>query len=135
MLVFDTYCEETCNSKAFVDITSAGRHRGQTTIYIKHNLLHESQLGQNVELQKNHTVFFKPLCNVMHVSPLSAYLGLGWELVDWYRDATSVPYCQFLTDLSPRTDNQLRYCVNSRFIPTESDIPDQLKQSKVLDRR
>ena len=27
----------------------------------------------------------------MQVSTLSAQLGLGWELVGWYRDATSVP--------------------------------------------
>ena len=38
LLIFDYSCEEICNSKAFVDIATAGRHRGLSTIYIKHNL-------------------------------------------------------------------------------------------------
>ena len=37
LLIFDDSCEEICNSKAFVDIATAGRHRGLSTIYIKHN--------------------------------------------------------------------------------------------------
>ena len=41
----------------------------------------------------------------MQVSTLSAHMGLGSELVDWYRDATSVPYGHLLIDLSPRTDD------------------------------
>ena len=40
LLIFDDSCAETCNSKEFVDIATPGRHRGVSTIYIKHNLLH-----------------------------------------------------------------------------------------------
>ena len=35
LLIFDDSCEEICNSKAFVNIATAGRHRGLSTIYIK----------------------------------------------------------------------------------------------------
>ena len=38
LLIFDDYCEEICNSKALVDIAIAGRHRGLSTIYIKHKV-------------------------------------------------------------------------------------------------
>ena len=38
----------------------------------------------------------------MQVTTLSTQLGLGSELVDWYRDATSVPFGHLLIDLSPR---------------------------------
>ena len=38
LLIFDNSFEKICNSKAFVDITTAGRHRGLSTIYIKRNL-------------------------------------------------------------------------------------------------
>ena len=37
LLIFDDSCEEICNSKAFVDIATVGRHRDLSTIYIKHN--------------------------------------------------------------------------------------------------
>ena len=33
-LIFDDFCEAICNSKAFVDIATAGRHRGLSKIYI-----------------------------------------------------------------------------------------------------
>ena len=32
LLIFHDSCEEICNSKAFVDISTAGRHRGLSTI-------------------------------------------------------------------------------------------------------
>ena len=69
----------------------------------------------------------------MQVSIVSAQSVLGSELVDWYRDATSVPYGHFLIDLSPRTDNRLRYCTNTESIHINFYIPDWLKQSKTLD--
>ena len=54
LLVFDYSCAEICNSKEFVDIATAGRHRGVSTVYIKHNLFHHSKLGRVVELQNTH---------------------------------------------------------------------------------
>ena len=117
LLIFDDSCEEICNSKAFVDIATAGRHRALSTIYIKQNLFHQSKLGRDVELQNTHIVLFKSPRDVMQVTTLSTQLGLGSELVDWYRDATSVPFDHLLIGLSPRTDDRLRYCTNSGSVP------------------
>ena len=75
----------------------------------------------------------KNASNVMQVTTLSTQLGLGSELVDWYRDATSVSFGHVLIDLSPRTDDRLRYCTNTGSIPAKFYIPDRLKQSKILD--
>ena len=69
----------------------------------------------------------------MQVTTLSTQLALCSDLVDWYRDATSVPFGHLLIDLSPRTDDRLRYCTNTGSIPWKFFIPDQLKPSKVLD--
>ena len=133
LLIFDDSCEEICNSKAFVDIAIAGRHWGLSTIYIKHNLFHQSKPGRDVELQNTQVVLFKSLRDVMQVTTLSTQLGLSSELVDWYRDATSVPFGHLLIDLSPRTDDRLRYCTNTGSIPSKFYIPERLKQSKILD--
>ena len=133
MLTFDDSCEVICNSKAYVDIASAGKHRGLGTIYIKHNLFHQSKLGRDVELQNTHIVPLKSPRDVMQVNNFSTQLGLGSKLVDWYRDATSVPFGPLLIDLSPRTDNRLRYCTNTGSIPSKIYIPDRLKLSKILD--
>ena len=119
LLIFDDSCEEICKSKPFVDIATVGRHRGLSTIYIKHNVFHLSKLGRDVELQNTHIVLFKSPRDVMQVSTLSTQLGLGSELVDWYRDATSVPFGHLLIDLSPRTDDRVRYCTNSGSVPSK----------------
>ena len=132
LLIFDDSCEKICNSEAFGDIATAGRHRGLSTIYIKHNLFHQSKLGRDVELQNTHIVLFKSPRDLMQVTTLSTQLGLDSELVDWYRNATSVPFGLLLIDLSPRTDDRLRYCTNTGSIPSKFYIPDRLKQSKIL---
>ena len=125
-------CEEICNSKAFVDIATAGRHRGLSTIYIKHNLFHQSKLGIDVDLQNTHIVLIKSPRDVMQVTTLSTQLSFASELVDWYPAATSVPFGHLLIDLSPRTDDRLRYCTNTGSIPSKFYIPERLKQSKLL---
>ena len=118
LLIFDDSCEEICNSKAFVGITIAGRYQGLSTIYIKHNVFHQSRLGRDVELQNTHIVLFKSPREVMQATTLNTQLGLGSELVDRYGDATSVPFGHLLIDLSPRTDDRLRYCTNSGSVPS-----------------
>ena len=133
LLIFDDSCEEICISKAFVDIANAGRHRGRSTIYIKHNLFRQSRLGRDVELQNTHIVLFKSPRDVMQLTTLSTQLGLGSELDDWYRDATSVPFGHLLIDLSPRTDDRLRYYTNSGSLPSKFYIPERLKLLRTLD--
>ena len=59
---------------------------------------------------KTHIVNFRSPRDVHQVATLNVQLGLGSALVDWYRDATSVPFGHFLIDLSPRTHDRLRYC-------------------------
>ena len=71
MLIFDNSCEEICDSKAFVDIATARRHRSLRTIYIKHNLFHQSKLGRDVELQNTHIVLFKSPRDKMQVTTFS----------------------------------------------------------------
>ena len=92
LLIFGNCCEAICPLKAFVDIVTSRRNRRMSTTYKKHNRFHQSELEREVELQTTHIVLFKSPRDVMQVSTLSAQLGLGSELVDWYRDATSVPY-------------------------------------------
>ena len=132
LLFIDDSCEEICNSNAFVDIATSGRQRGLNTIYIKHNLFHQSKLWRDVELQNTHIVLFKSPRDVLQVTTLSTQLGLGSELVDWHRNATSVPFGHLLIDLSPRTDDRLRYCTNSGCVPSKFYIPDCFKQLRTL---
>ena len=133
LLIYDEYAGKLCKSKASFEIATAERHRGLSTIYIKHNHFNQSKLGRDVELQNTHIVLFKFPRDVMQVTTLSTLLGPGSELVDWYRDTTSVSFRHLMIDLSPRTDDRLHFCTNTGSIPSKFYIEDRLKQSKNLD--
>ena len=133
LLIFDASCAENCNSKELVDIAPASTHREFITIYIKHNLFHQSKLGRDVELQNTHFVLSKSPRDVRQVATLSVQLRLGSALVDWYRESTSVLFGHLLIDLSPRTDDRLHYSTNSGIIPSKFYVPDKLKHLKYLD--
>ena len=70
----------------------------------------------------------------MQVTTHSTQFSLASELVDSYRDATSVPFGHLLIDLSPRTDDRLRYCTNSGSVPSKFYFPDRLKHLRTLDK-
>ena len=133
LLSLDHSCGVICTSKTFVDSATAGRHRGLSTIYNKHNLFHQSKLGRDVELQNTHNVLFKSPRDVLQVTTLCTQLDLGSQPVDWYRDATSVPFGHLLIDSSLLTDHRLRYFTNTGSIPSKIYTPDRLKQSNILD--
>ena len=76
LLNFDDSCAEICNSKEFVDIATASRHREFSTTDIKQNLFHQSKLGRDVELQNKHIILFKSPRDVHHVATLSVQLDL-----------------------------------------------------------
>ena len=77
LLTFEDSCEKICNSKAFVDIATAGRHRRLSIFYLKHNLFHQSKLGRDVELRNTHIVLFNSPRDLVQVTTLSTQLGLG----------------------------------------------------------
>ena len=68
----------------------------------------------------------------MQVTTLGAQLSLRSELVEWYRDATSVPFGHLLIDLSPRTDYRLRFCTNIGSVPSRFHIPERVKHLRTL---
>lgn len=118
LLIFDDSSTEILESKVFEKIATAGRHRKFSVIYIKHNLFHKSSLGRDVELQNTHIILFKSPRDVNQIGKFGQQLGIGKELLQWYIDATSVPFGHLLVDLSPRTNDKLRYCTDFGTFPT-----------------
>ena len=73
LVYFDVSCEDICNSKAFVDFATAGRHRGLSSIYIKHNLFRQNKFGPDVDLQNT---LIDLIDSHRDVSTFSEQLGL-----------------------------------------------------------
>ena len=118
LLIFDDSCVEISRSKQFEKIAIAGRHRKLNCISIKHNLFHKSANGRDTELQKTYIVLFKSPRDVQQIDVLGKQLGLGNTLWKWYADATSVPYGLLMIDLSPKTNDLLRYSTDVTSFPT-----------------
>ena len=83
--------------------------------------------------QNTHFFLFKSPRDVHQVATLKIQLGLGPALVDWNRDATSVPFGRLLIAFTPRTDDRLRYCTNSGNILSKFYVADNLKPLKHSD--
>ena len=113
LLFFDDSRKKICNSKAFVDIVTAGRHRGLRIIHIEHTLFQQNKHGRDVELLDHANCSFQVSREMMQVNTLSSQLGLGSKIVHWYHDATCVPDGYFLIALTLRTNHRLRYCTNT----------------------
>ena len=91
-------------------IAAAGRHKGLSTVYIKHNLFHQSRLGRDIELQNTHIVLFKSPTDVLQINTLSQQLGLR----------------------SPKTVDSLRYSTNSGSTPSLFFLPQSRQQITFL---
>ena len=122
-----THAQKSAKNKEIVHITTTGRHRAFSTIHIKHNLFHQSKLGCDVELQNTDIVLFKSPRYVHQIKLLRVQLCLRSTIIDWFCDATSVPFGRLLTGLSPRT-------VLFRNVPSKFKVPEELKHLKHLDK-
>ena len=131
LLIFDDPWEEISNSKQFVKIATAGRHRELIAICIKYNLFHQNKLGRDVEFQSKYIVLFKSPRVVLQIKTISQQLRRGSQLKEWYQDATSIPYGHLLIDLTPKKVDSLRYCSNNESFPTNFYLPAR-KETKFL---
>ena len=123
ILIFDGSCDEISRSKQFEKLAIAGRHRKLSCIYIKHNLFHKSANGRDTELQTTHIVLFKSPRDVQQIDLLGKQLGLGNTLRKWYAHATSLPNGHLMIDLSPETNDLLRYSTDVTSFPTKFFLP------------
>ena len=113
-------------------MATAGRQKELSTIYIKHNLFHQSRLGRDIELQNTHIVLFRSPRDVLQINNLSQQLGLGSQLKDWYTKATYIPYGHLVIDLTPKTVDFLRFCTISGSIPSNVFSPQHKQQTTFL---
>ena len=109
LLIFDDFCDETSRSKYFAKIAIARRHPKLNFMCIKHNFFHTSTNGRDNELQHTHMVLFQSPRDVQQNDVLGRQLGLGNTQRKWYADATSTRYGHLMIDLSPETNDLLRY--------------------------
>ena len=74
--------------------------------------------------------------DVQQFDVLGKQLGLGNTQRKWYADATSIPYGHLLIDLSPKTNDILRYSTDVTSVPTKFSLPNsRLKVTQLNDEK
>lgn len=107
LLIFDDSMEELLRSKEFLQCATAGRHKKQNVIFIKHNLYHQGPYARSIELQVTHIVLFNNPRAAEQIATLAKQLKLP-DLESWLNDATEKPYGYLMLDFDPFVHNCLR---------------------------
>ena len=114
LLIFDDSCEEILQSVEFVNLATAGRHKGLHVIFIKHNLFQQGKYSVTVDKNTTHIVLMKS----PRIGKQLQILGREIDganstfLQHCYKKATAVKYGHLLIDLSPGCNDLLRFCSN-----------------------
>ena len=130
LLIFDIFCKEASNSQQFVKVAAAGRHRGLNTIYNKHSLLYQSNLGRDMELQNTQIVQVPERCYTNQYIKSTSTSRISIKRMVSRRNISS--YGILLIDLAPRLVDSLCSCSNSGSFPTKSYLPAAV-ETKFLD--
>lgn len=114
LAIFDDSCEEILESSSFAKLATAGRHKGVSVIFIKHNLYQQGKYCVTVDKNTTHLVILKS----PRISKQLKMLGSELEFADAnfvqlaYQQATVEPYGHLLIDLSPTCHDALRFCTH-----------------------
>ena len=113
VLVFDDSCDEIYNDKEFVELATAGRHKGFDVIHIKHNLFQQSRWSRTIDLNTSHIISFKSPRDIQEFDHLGRQLNAPKYLRQLYELATKNSCGHLLIDIDPRTSADcLKYCSN-----------------------
>ena len=112
LLVFDNSCEEVFNDKEFSKLTTAGRHKNISVIYVKHNLFQQSKWSRTIDLYTTHIILFKSPRDIQQIVSIGQQLNNTQFLKNSYELAIKQPFGHLLIDLDPTTTEVLRYCSN-----------------------
>ena len=60
LAIFDDYCDDILENASFSNLAIAGRHKGVSVIFIKHNLYQQGKYCVTVDKNTTHVVILKP---------------------------------------------------------------------------
>lgn len=112
LLIFDDSCEEILQSVEFVNLATAGRHKGLHVIFVKHNLFQQGKYSVTVDKNTTHIILMKSPRIGQQLQILGRQIdGANSKFLhECYKKATAVKYGHLLLDLSPNSSDLMRFC-------------------------
>ena len=110
LVVIDDLYDEAANSKEFLDLVIAGRHRNVHLMVLRHNLFQQSKYSKTIDLNVTQIVLFNSPRDSEQIGILGRQLGERSTLLKVYKRATQEAFGHLLIDLDVRSSRNLRYC-------------------------
>lgn len=115
LAIFDDSCDEILASKSFATLATAGRHKGISVIFIKHNLYQQGKYSVTIDKNTTHIAILKSPRIGKQLKILGSELegAKGDFLEQAYLRAMEDTFGHVLIDLASSTCDLLRYSIHS----------------------
>ena len=112
LLVLDDLFDEAAQSKHFLALVVAGRHRNVHLMVLRHNLFQRTKNSKTIDLNVTQIVLFNSPRDSEQIGVLGRQLGERHATMDAYKRATQKPLVHLMIDLDVRSSKSLRYFSN-----------------------
>ena len=112
LLVLDDLFDEAAQSKDFLALVVAGRHRNVHLMVLRHNLFQRTKNSTTIDLNGTQINLFNSSWDSEQIGVLGLQLGERHATMEAYTRATQKPFGHLMTDLDVRSSKSLRYSSN-----------------------
>ena len=112
LLVLDDLFDEAAQSKDFLALVVAGRHRNVHLMVLRHNSFQRIKILKTIDLNVTQIVLFNRPRDSEQSGVLGRQLGERHATMEAYKRATQKPFGHLMNDLDVRSSKSLRYSWN-----------------------
>ena len=109
LVVIDDLYDEAAQTKEFLDLVIAGRHKNVHLMVLRHNLYQQSKNAKTIDLNVTQMILFNSPRDLEQIGILGRQLGERSTLMKAYKRATQHPFGHLMIDLDVRSSRNLRY--------------------------
>ena len=110
LVVIDDLYDEAAQSKEFLDLVIAGRHKNVHLMVLRHNLFQQCKNSKTIDLNVTQMILFNSPRDLEQIGILGRQLGERSTLMKAYKRATQEPFGHLMIDLDARSSRNLRFC-------------------------
>ena len=110
--MLDDLFDEAAQSKEFLALVVAGRHRNVHLMVLRHNLFQQTKNSKTIDLNVTQLILFNSPRDSEQIGILGRQLGERYTTIEAYKRATQKSYGHLMIDLDVRNSKTLRYSSN-----------------------
>ena len=110
LVVIDDLYDEAAQSKEFLDLVIAGRHKNVHLMVLRHNLFQQCKNSKTIDLNVTQMILFNSPRDLEQIGILGRQLREQSTLMKTYKRVTQEPFGHLMIDLDARSSRNLRYC-------------------------